>query len=64
MTPEAYEAYMNFWYAQTQDQTQAGQTQYLVLLVTTFAQPTTQQGVKLSKLVKEARQLGCETFLG
>ena len=30
---------------------------------TTFAQPAApQQGVKLFKLVKEARQLGCETF--
>ena len=30
----------------------------------TFAQPLTQQEVKLSKLVKEARLLGCQTFLG
>ena len=30
----------------------------------TFAQPTAQQRVKLSKLVKEARQLDCETFFG
>ena len=30
----------------------------------TFAQPSTQQGVKLSKLVKEARLLGCEMFSG
>ena len=29
---------------------------------TIFAQPSTQQGVKLSKLVKEVRLLGCETF--
>ena len=32
---------------------------------TTFAQPTIpqqRQGVKLSKLVKKARQFGCETF--
>ena len=29
-----------------------------------FAQPSTQQGVKLTKLVKEARLLGCETFFG
>ena len=29
---------------------------------TTFAQPLTHLIVKLSKLVKEARQLGCETF--
>ena len=36
-------------------------------LAVTFAQPTTPQqgqeeGVKFSKLVKKARQLGCETF--
>ena len=31
---------------------------------TTFVQPSGQLRVKLSKLVKEARQLGCETFLG
>ena len=30
MTPEAYQAYMNFWYAQTQAQIQAGQMPYLV----------------------------------
>ena len=31
---------------------------------TTFAQSSTQQWVKLSKLVMEARLLGCETFFG
>ena len=31
---------------------------------TTYAQPSTQRGVKLSKLVKEARLLGCQTFSG
>ena len=31
---------------------------------TIFAQPSAQPVVKLSKLVKETRQLGCETFLG
>ena len=30
----------------------------------TFAQFSAQPGVKLSKLVKEAKQLGCETFSG
>ena len=30
----------------------------------TFAQPSTQTEVKLSKLIKEARLLGCETFSG
>ena len=67
MTPEAYHAYMNFWYAQTQAQTQAGQTPYMVPpppLPTTYAQPSTQPGLKLSKLVKEARLLGCQTFSG
>ena len=29
---------------------------------TTFAQPSTQQGVNLSKHVKETKLLGCETF--
>ena len=28
----------------------------------TFSQPSTQSRVKLSKLVKEARLLGCDTF--
>ena len=28
----------------------------------TFAQPSTQLVVKLSKLVKEVKQLGCKTF--
>ena len=32
--------------------------------VAMFAQPLSQLVVKLSKLVKEARQLGCETFSG
>ena len=52
---------MNFQYAQTEAQAQAkaGQGQYL-MPPTTTAQPSN----KLSKLVKEARQLGCETFLG
>ena len=31
---------------------------------TNYAQPSTQPGLKLSKLVKEARLLGCQTFLG
>ena len=30
----------------------------------TFAQPSTQSGVKLSKLVKKVRLVGCETFSG
>ena len=30
----------------------------------TFAQPLAQAVVKLSKLVKKTRQLGCETFFG
>ena len=55
---------MNFWYAQTQAQTQAGQLSYPAPLPTIFAQPSTQQGVKLSKLVKKAKLLGCEIFFG
>ena len=65
MTLEAYQAYMNFWYAQAQAHTQMGQTQYLVPSTATFVQlviPQQGQGVKLSKLVKEAKQLGYETF--
>ena len=31
---------------------------------TTYALPFTQPGVKLSKLVKKARLLGCQTFSG
>ena len=61
MTTEAFQAYSNFWYVQAQ--AQADQGQYLVPPTTTFTQPPTQPIVKLSKLVKEARQLGCETFL-
>ena len=65
MTPKAYQAFMNFWYAQAQAQTQMGQTQYPVPPTMTFTQHAApQQGVKLSKLVKEARQLGYETFSG
>ena len=33
-------------------------------LPTIYAQPSTQPGVKLSKLVKKARLLGCQTFSG
>ena len=31
---------------------------------TTYAQPSSQQGMKLSKLVKEVRLLGCQAFSG
>ena len=63
MTPEAYQAYVNFWYAQAQAQapTQIGPAPYPAP-PTTFAQSLTRPGIKLSKLVKEAGQLGCETF--
>ena len=60
MTLVAFQAYMNFWYAQTQ--TRIGKGQYPMSSTTAFAQPSTQLGVKLSKLVKKARQLDCETF--
>ena len=62
MTLEAYQAYMNFWYAQAQAQTKTGQVQYSLSPTAAFAQPTVQQGVKLSKLVKEIIELGYETF--
>ena len=62
MTPKAYQTYMNFWYAQTQAQT--GQVPYSAPPPTTFTQSSTQSGVKLFKLVKEAKLLGCETFSG
>ena len=62
MTLEAFQAYMNFWYAQTQAQMPVGQMPYLVPPPMTHAQPSTQPGLKLSKLVKEARLLGCQTF--
>ena len=32
--------------------------------MTTFSQSSTISGIKLSKLIKEARTLGCETFFG
>ena len=55
---------MNFWYAQTQTQAQAGQVPYPIPPPATFAQPSTQLKVKLSKLIKKARLLGCEIFSG
>ena len=63
MSPEAYQTYVNFWYTQAQAQapTQTGQAPYPTSPAT-FAQPLAQSGVKLSKLVKEAKQLGFETF--
>ena len=64
MTPEAYQAYMDFWYAQTQAQMPVWQMPYPVPPPTTHAQPSTKPGLKLSKLVKEARLLGCQTFFG
>ena len=64
MTSEAFQAFTNYWYAQVQAQAQAGQGQYPVPPTATFAQPPAQSIVKLVKLVKEARQLRCETFSG
>ena len=60
MTLEACQAYANFCYTQAE----AGQGQYLVSPATTFPQPPTHTRIKLSKLVKKARLLGCETFSG
>ena len=64
MTSEAYQAYMNFWYTQSQVQMPARQMPYSVPPPpqTAHAQPFVQPVVKLSKLVKEARLLGCQTF--
>ena len=64
MTLEAFQAYANFWFAQAQAQTEVGKRQYPVPPTTTYAQPLTHTWVKLSKLVKKARQLSCETFSG
>ena len=64
MTPEAYQVYANFWYAQAQTQTQLGLGQFPMPPIVTFPQPSTNTRIKLSKLVKEARMLGCETFFG
>ena len=47
---------------QTQAKTQTGQGKYPVPPTTAFTQPSEQPWVKLSKLVKKARQLGCKTF--
>ena len=66
MTPEAYQVYANFWYAQAQAQAQAqaGPGQFPMPPMTTFPQSSTTSGIKLSKLIKEAKTLGCETFSG
>ena len=57
---------MNFWYAQSQTQVPVGQMPYSVPPPpqVVHAQPSTQTVPKLSKLVKEARLLGCQTFSG
>ena len=64
MTPEAYQAYANFWYAQAQAQAQARLGQFPMPPMTTFLQSSTTLGIKLSKLIKKTRTLGCETFSG
>ena len=64
MTSEAYQAYVNFWYAQAQAQAQAGKGQFPMPPTTTFPQLLTHTGIKLSKLVKNVRLLSCETFFG
>ena len=43
---------------------QAGQKPYPTPPPITFAQPYTQQEMKLSKLVKKARLLRCQIFFG
>ena len=66
MTFEVYQAYMNFWYAQNPAQVPAGQMPYPIPPPpqTAHTQLSAQPIVKLSKLVKEARLLGCQTFSG
>ena len=64
MTPKMYQAYVNFWYAQAQAQAQPGLRQFPMPPTTTLSQSSTLLGIKLSKLIKEARTLGCETFSG
>ena len=55
MTPKAFQAYTNCWYAQAQAQAQAGEGQYPIPPMATFAQPIAQSIVKLFKFVKKAR---------
>ena len=66
MSLEAFQDFTNYWYAQVQAQaqaqTQADQSQFFVPPTTPFVLPPTHPIIKLSKLVKKARRLGCENF--
>ena len=64
MTLKAFQVFTNYYYAQAQAQaqTQAGQGQFIMPFTTPFVPTPAQLVVKFSKLVKEAKQLGCETF--
>ena len=66
MTSESFHAFTTFQYAQAQAQaqTKAKKGQFLMPPIAPFVPPLAQPAIKLSKLVKEARQLGCETFSG
>ena len=68
MTLEAFLVFTTYWYAQAkaqaQAQTQARQGQFPMPLMAPIVSSLEQPTIKLSKLVKEARQLSCETFSG
>ena len=55
MTLEAFQAFTTYWYAQAHGQ-------FFVPPMAPFVPPLAQPTIKLSKLVKKVRQLGCETF--
>ena len=50
--------------AQAQAQAQAGLGQFPMPLMKNLPQSSSSSGIKLSKLIKEARTVGCETFSG
>ncbi|XVF07246.1 hypothetical protein REPUB_Repub06bG0122200 [Reevesia pubescens] len=64
VSPEVFQAFMAYWYAQAQAQTQAGQGPFPIPPQMPQAASAEQSAPKLSKLIKEARQLGCESFFG
>ena len=58
MSLKAFQAFITYWYAQDQ----AKQSQFPVPPTAPPIPHPAQPAIKLSKSVKEARQLGCETF--
>ena len=64
MSLKAFQAFTACWYtqAQAQGQAQVGQGQFTVPPMAPLVTPPAQPTLKLSKLVNEARQLGCEAF--